>query len=350
MKAPTKAGVALVLLMPVLATSQQRYRVYDTGVNEDPTRISESGKMVSSGHPNYMWDRLNGLTTIHGYKYDNDVYVQDVNSSGTAVGSAWKPVAWKDNTYQLVEFTWTPDVGIRRFGDFPFGSEACGINDLGEVVGDVSDVQGGSHAFRSWPDGGWEMLPPLIPDGYSGAWKVNAKGQIFGGAEFRKDVYDWHGVVWQPDGTIVDMGNDGPQYQNFPGDINTLGECVGGTFGPLGDLGFLWRPHEGYTRIVNPFKADAFIDATGINDFGLIVGTLDIYGVDYGFHAYIRHRNGDIVLLDDLLDSDSAGWKISEAFDINNHGEISAVGYFNGQRRGIMLRPSLRPVIDTTGG
>ncbi|MFY9233940.1 MAG: hypothetical protein WAO58_05695 [Fimbriimonadaceae bacterium] len=44
-------------------------------------------------------------------------------------------------------------------------------------------------------------------------------------------------------------------------------------------------------------------------------------------------------LLNDMLDSTSQGWDIRYAYDINNKGQISAVGYKNGQRRGVLLQP-----------
>lgn len=44
-------------------------------------------------------------------------------------------------------------------------------------------------------------------------------------------------------------------------------------------------------------------------------------------------------LLSNALHPLSSGWDIRYAYDINDKGQIAAVGYLNGVRRGVMLQP-----------
>ena len=112
----------------------------------------------------------------------------------------------------------------------------------------------------------------------------------------------------------------------------------GRTFGPLGEVGYIWNPNgERYTAISNPYSPGSFTTANGLNDQNNLVGYLFISGV--GWRGYIRYANGTMKLLNDMLDSTSQGWDIRYAYDINNKGQISAVGYKNGQRRGVLLQP-----------
>ena len=75
---------------------------------------------------------------------------------------------------------------VTDLGKFPGGSysDAYGLNDLGEVVGDAelpkaSPIGSGSHAFN-YNGGALQDLGTLPGDNYSGASAINNNGQIVG--------------------------------------------------------------------------------------------------------------------------------------------------------------------------
>jgi hypothetical protein len=75
----------------------------------------------------------------------------------------------------------------------------------------------------------------------------------------------------------------------------------------------------------------------GTNDRGDIAGTL--YGVDGLSNAAI-YRDGMWIPLDDLLDASGTGWTVSDAWRVNNVGQIAALGITNDWLRMILLTPS----------
>lgn len=317
--------VLLGLGHAVTSSAQNRYKVFDSGVDFSPIRISQSGMMAGQEVGSFAFDRLDGLSQILPFS-GWQIWAEDVNVSGTVVGATFL-------NNKVVSFIWMRSSGTQLLDDFNGKSTyAYGINDQGEVVGKFGVTIPAAYLWR--PGQGWVLLPPKY-GGACGAHKINNVGEILGYTQLNDTTTR---VIWRPDGTIIDMGNMAPQYQNFANDINDNGYVCGGTFGPLGNVGYIWNPNgESYTAIHNPYSPGSYLTAKGMNDANYIVGRLFIDGV--GWKGFIRHPNGQITLLNSFLDSSSQGWDIQDAYDINNKGQISGVGFRNGQRRGVLLQP-----------
>ena len=319
------AVATLLLGHAALAVGQVRYKVYDSGVNFNPTRIGQGGMIAGQEVGSFAYDRIGGLSSIPPFS-GWQIWAEDVNLAGTAVGATFL-------NNKIVSFIWDRSNGTQLLDDFNGKSTyAYGINDHGEIVGKFGVTIPAAYLWR--PGQGWVLLPPKY-GGACGAHKINNVGEILGYTQLNDTTTR---VIWRPDGTIVDMGNMAPQYQNFANDLNNNGYVCGGTFGPLGNVGYIWNPNtEEYTGIFNPYSPGSYIDATGLNDANFVSGALFIPGV--GWKGYIRYPNGQITLLNSLLDSSSQEWDVREAWDINNKGQISAAAYKNGQRRGVLLQP-----------
>ncbi len=132
-------------------------------------------------------------------------------------------------------FLWTSARGMRELPVLP-GShaiEANGINNGGEIVGDVifdRENGGAQHAVR-WPHllgGGVQDLGTLPGGSASAASAVNAGGEIVGGAVTSQGV--GHGFLWTPTNGMQDLNDLIPSASGwvvFDGaDVNDLGRIV----------------------------------------------------------------------------------------------------------------------------
>jgi probable HAF family extracellular repeat protein len=88
--------------------------------------------------------------------------------------------------------------------------------------------------------------------------------------------------------------------------------------GQLQDLGTLGGPNS---------------SAYGVNDFGQVVGYSQMAG---GASSAFLWSNGQLRDLNELIAADT-GWRLLEASDINNNGQIVGFGTFNGLQRAFRL-------------
>jgi probable HAF family extracellular repeat protein len=108
---------------------------------------------------------------------------QDINDSGQVVG-------WSEGH----GFVWTEEDGMADLGSF----SPTAINNAGVTVGSVN-----SQAC-TWEAGvGAIPLPQLSGTTGGAPLDINDRGQIVGTAVIDNS---WHGVLWNPDGSIVDFG------------------------------------------------------------------------------------------------------------------------------------------------
>ena len=74
--------------------------------------------------------------------------------------------------------------------------------------------------------------------------------------------------------------------------------------------------------------------AYAVNNTGQVVGASD---VGSGMRA-ILYSDGRLIDLNTLLPRNS-GWLLTEARDINDHGQIAGSGILNGHQRAFLLTP-----------
>jgi len=201
------------------------------------------------GRPNLSWE-IHALPTAGlekpGAVFDGKTLNfwggWGVNDLGQIAGDGW---TFNDaGEYWEIAVVWTPAKGgkewkIQRLpaaANVPY-TEALGINDLGDIVGDVwgwtDNFQGARPALykqdpkkKTWS---LKILPTTSPDvnfGWSVAWSINELGDIVGSSTDE----NWTGKAarWNSHdrGLVMSLG--------FPGDtstafgVNNLGIAVGG--------------------------------------------------------------------------------------------------------------------------
>ncbi|HYA22620.1 MAG TPA: hypothetical protein VEF05_00580 [Terriglobales bacterium] len=160
-----------------------------------------------------------------------------VNDSGQIAGDGWTHDA--SGNYWEIAVVWTPVKGGTgwRIQRLPVAAgitynEALGINDLGEIVGDVWDSNAFPALYQQDPKTRkWfvHVLPTTSPDldyGWSIAWSINDLGDIVGYCS--DENWTGHATRWNSHDLSF------AESLGFPGDtsaaygVNNLGIAVGG--------------------------------------------------------------------------------------------------------------------------
>ena len=161
-------------------------------------------------------------------------------------------------------------------------SEAYSINNHGQVVGDSTARSAGHHAFL-WQDGRITDIGLSHPNRGSVARAINDKGQVAGSLDVEGGR---HAFLWER-GRMRDLGTLGGSVSSALA-LNNKGEVVGYSDlaprmvsgavgnGPLDKpwrLAMLWTERRGMTAL-GVFPNTFSSTATGINDNGVVVGTM----------------------------------------------------------------------------
>jgi len=315
-----------------------------------------------------------------------------LNSSGVAVG-------YTDSGYGTA-LVFDGNGSFTNLGSLdPTGNwrsaTATGINDSGVIVGRAAVESGGYHAaiFSGTGFGNVDLGTLSAVDWYlSGAQAVNASGTVVGWAE--RDDRRIHATRFSGTGTgNIDLGTLGGDESQATA-INASGVIVGNSRLP-GDFEPNWKAvRYGQTPAGNKdlgTLGGRTSNASAINDKGVIVGAAEVLFKASGQKAYFTHavifsgtgtgntdlgtlypgagsyayginnsgvivgsagtdaahnfRNHAFVYRDgrmrDLnsLVSPKSGRVFTEAFAINNKGQIAVVGSLNGNGRAFRLDP-----------
>jgi probable HAF family extracellular repeat protein len=207
------------------------------------------------------------------------------------------------------------------FSDPVDSSNAYGLNDRGQVVGDVSfDCSGLCGAPRpvAWQDGVPSELPQLAGAISSAAISVNNKGRIVG-ESWNGEVT--HAVLWR-DGQVIDLGALGHKAKQAQ--TNSRAYFINDDHIAVGSSER--RPHVEFERAVRWDAKGHITDlgalpggwgsrALSINHAGTIVGNSYVEG---GYHhRAVAWQDGQIVQLPTLTDGAD-----STALAINDSGTI----------------------------
>ncbi|MBI2844791.1 MAG: hypothetical protein HYX78_15465 [Armatimonadetes bacterium] len=186
------------------------------------------------------------------------------------------------------------------------------INGQSKIVGYFISGDRQNHAFLY--DGELSDLGTL--GGGSAAYGINEKGQIVGYSESADGLR--HAFLF--DGTMHDLGTlDG--RPTIPQGINESGEIVGYA-DPIGSTStrtaFLY---DGTMRDLGTLGGTQSL-AVALNDHGLVVGYVDYATIpgESDMRAFVA-RDGAMVDLNTLIDP-STSYTLTEAFDVNNSGQI----------------------------
>jgi len=234
--------------------------------------INESGQIVGSG-------TINGQT--HAFLYEPDTET-DPDELGTAT-----------------------DLGM-PLGD-PF-SEAWGVNDSGEVVGESGSAEGG-QAFLLYANGVVDRFGTLLDHSvhpYSEAMNLNDSGQVIG---------------WSYTPSVNPQ--DPPRGRAFLYDSKEAGEV---RLQPL-----------------DPLPDDLYSRARDIDESGLVVGwSRNNTGASQEQQVAVLWEDGQVKDLNDLIPANS-GWKLIDAYAINERGQIVGSGFKDGQLQAFLLTPDTTP-------
>ena len=246
-----------------------------------PRDVNNSGVIVGGS------SEFEGASTafrIEGTSFEDIGTIEDrvsavaaaINDRGTIVGWAEGPQLGYPPGVPARAVIWS-DNGVAFLSDNDATkSHALGVNNAGDVVGDVSWSE--SSQAVVWLEGELKLLPQFSPDlpddsavGINLARTVIGNSSLYAGQSVT--VSPW---IWSP-------GMATPEALAVPGDAS-------------------------------------WVAANAINDAGWIVGT--DHG-EMGIGRGLLWRDGELIELTSLLLPNS-GWKIISANDINDRNEIAA--------------------------
>lgn len=315
--------------------------------------------------------RLTDIGVLPGYESSIAYDINDIGTVAlTSAGSTWQAATYDTN-------------GMLRGIGQPVAwsySAVGGINNLGQIAGEVVQASGNQMAMKTTPTG-----VQLLGQGVGRA--INNAGQVTGFAPGGAEPW-WstQATVWS-NSMVRGLGILGTGVRSSGMDINNAGHVAGysetTSMGDehaffhdgknMHDLGTLPGGKWSSARGINEFdqvtgcsasasspnnchaviwSAGQILDlgiiqggsysyGTEINDAGDVVGGADIAG---GLRVAMLYKNGAMVNLNSLLQPDIASsWFLSEATAINNNGWIVGEAVFNGKTRAFLLTPIPEP-------
>lgn len=245
-------------------------------------------------------------------------YGYGINNAGTVVGTTYI-------NGQAVGTIWS-GTGTTLLGA---GSYAMAINNLGEVVG------GNGNAFAD-VNGMVQELETGAGIGWSAAYGVNDSGTVVGDGQLSNGMF--RAMVWSPAGAMTLLGTLGGVSSQATAVANS-GEVVG--FASLANgyqNAFAWN--GGALQDLGTLGLSSY--AYGVNDSGEAVGYS--YLADGAQHAFL-YDDGVMLDLNALIPANS-GWELLAAYGINDAGQITGVGLYDGQLTAFLLTDPPPPTMD----
>jgi probable HAF family extracellular repeat protein len=215
------------------------------------TTVSDSSCPASSPSKTdspVIWEdgKARALLTVGS---DPDGEANAINDQGQAVGysgtctAALHAVLWEKNGTAFP----LPDLGT---GGFAFG-----INNQGQIVGDIASPDGTTFYAALWRNGAITNLRTLPGDFAAIASGINNQGQVVGST--LDASFNWsHAFIWQ-DGVMTDLNT------LFPGDSNlfaTMANQINERGQIVGMATVLSGPHAGETHAFLATPVDERID------------------------------------------------------------------------------------------
>ena len=335
-------------------------------ISSGATWVSANGRFISGVSDNGVHDPLTGAETEtravlwarDGHVYDLGTLPGGTESFGFAVNSFGQVIAGSNNTVNdpFSMFGWTTqtrtflwqngykeDIGTLGGPD----TASLTINELGQITG-----QSYTNSTANSDNG--PGCPPNVPTQDPFFWehgtmtdigslggtcgtpgRLNNRGQVVG-TSYLADNQTPHPFYWDNRRGLVDMGTlGGPTGEAL--DISDSGLAVG-----TADLAdgthhaFVWQ--EGVMTDVGVVPGDSCTNGRASNSRGQAVGTsTDCMG-------NVKHmflwQNGSIYDLTALI-LPGSDLQVFEAWDMNDFGEIAAIGQLpNGDQHAVLLFPA----------
>jgi probable HAF family extracellular repeat protein len=194
----------------------------------------------------------------------------------------------------------------------PYNTQAFGIDDRGQIAGEVFLTGSNSQNVNAYvySNGGFTTLSAPFGSNTYYAASINNSGQVVG-----HYLIDAHQGFLYDNGVYTSLPPYMPGYPLITG-INDRGQIVGSTWVGNVPHGFVFQ-NGVYTALNDPLGVNG-TGAAGVNNQGQIVG----YYFDSNFvpHGYV-YSDGTYVTIDDPL-----GVAGTMATGINDRGQV--VGYY----------------------
>ena len=316
----TSSGVALNASDKVAGYGQSS-SLSTLAAATDPT-----GRLVSLG-------TLNGGRTSSAY---------GISNGGVVVGGSEIKLRSNPDVYGTHAFTATDPGTMQDIHDanvnllYP-NSTATGISDSGRIVGFLqSGDRLTTRGFFSDTPGNMTVMATLGGKN-SQANGVNASGMIVGTSDTSTSGQS-HAFRTSTDGfNLIDLGGAGSSSGNA---INNAGHVVGA----IGSNGQSNGTHAFLATVPNAFVDLGVLNgmdssvAFAINNKDMIVGksSLSSSGGSNAFVVFDPSKPNSMVNLNTLIDPRS-GWILNSAMGINDQGDITGTGRFQGQDRAYLL-------------
>lgn len=288
-----------------------------------------------------------------------------INSSGVAVGFAnvLTEFEQEDGTTLIAESTFAVifDGSVNKLADKEnlSGTRAYDINDNNIVIGhgrfDVDAEDENNAVDRGFiynnNDQTYFMVPSLADEVTRASYltAINDTGKAIGFSDASIPDTEQYTIqsfiVDTTDGNNIIEIPTKDNRATFAYDINIHDEVVGSIYisgSRNNQEAFYYDAQSGSEELTFlGFLRDDFTDsrARAINDNGQIVGRALVSVPTLEEHAAFIYENDEMKNLNDLIPCDS-GWKLTEATDINNAGQIVGFGVKDGQIRAFRLDPT----------
>lgn len=300
----------IVLIFAAAAAANPIYTVAGlTGIPGAATgyAINGSGTVAGwaqnpSGGQQAFVSTANGMQPLSAGPYES--YAYGINNAGTVVGTSY------DSNGQSHGTIWSAS-GATDLGS---GTYAMAINNSGEVVG------GNGSAFTVI-NGQIESLGAAPGVNWSAAYAINNVGMVVGDGQLGNGTF--RGIVWNPNGSITVLGTFGGSGSQATG-VNDSGEVVG--FASLSDGYQNAFAEIGGSMIDLGTLGGGSSFAYGVNGSGEIVGYSWLANGTQGAFLY---DDGAMLDLNSLLPANS-GWDLEQAYAINDAGQITGTGLYDG--------------------
>lgn len=300
------------LLAPVQGQAEALYAVHELPANFSPADLNNAGQMAGALHTDEGSVRaavyFAGAVVDLGAWGGTYSYATAINEAGAVAAN----VGWAagDEHAVLYQNGGATDIGA---------GYAAGINASGAVVGRQSVAGSGTSTSTSfvYRNGAVTTLGYLGTGNASAASGINDAGHIVGESNLAHNAQaPTHPYLF--DGTMHDLGSLSSQGVSSAVVINNAGQVAGYSDAGQGRTHVFFHDHGVMTDLGSFGGIDVTIG--GMNERGQVVGTGNTPdGPDIAFLS----RAGTLVDLNTLIDP-ASGWVITNAIDINDHGQIIA--------------------------
>jgi len=327
------------------------------GLNDNGLIVGQAYNLSTNKNQAVYWDASTGIiTSILG----QTGIARSVNNSGVIVGETKRATLGNPNGFA---FSWgIGDTSLTNLGTLGgLHSGAYDINDSGVITGwSKIDPNGYSpnihrtHAFK-YEDGVMTDLGTVsTPTGYSRGHGINDLNEVAGRASLINfENSDKHMANWDADGNISSNVTGVGSYSTAQ-DINNLGIIVGNAYDEsAGFINFTDRAAVWDANGLHFLSGDTndgfggngdYGRAWAINDSGVIVGNSFDNTVAEDSIAMVSFDGVNMFNLNNLV-IDGGDWSVlSDAYSINELGQIVGYGIHDGVEKAFLLTPTAVPV------